>query len=302
MYSSNYDQPYPTSGGYPGSYDTHQDSSGKLKERVKDPLLAVVRWVKRRSPREKLILMGACAVLTILLLYLVVEDHDNLFVMAELIHFVGIGLLAWKLLKKKNAGGLSLRTQELTAIFLAVRLYCSFMMEYDVHTVLDMLTLVATAAVIYQLRVKLVDTYQDDQDSVKTYYVVIPCVALAALAHPGTNHPLAFRILWALCVYLEAVSVLPQLRMMQNAKVVEKFTAHYVFALGLSRFVSCAHWVLQIIDGDSFLLQAIGSGLWPAMVLLSEIVQTFILADFCFYYVKSYAEGTGVIHLPAGIV
>lgn len=40
--------------------------------------------------------------------------------------------------------------------------------------------------------------------------------------------------------------MLPQLRMMQNAKVVEKFTAHYVFALGLSRFVSCAHWVLQV--------------------------------------------------------
>ena len=27
-------------------------------------------------------------------------------------------------------------------------------------------------------------------------------------------------------------------------------------------------------------LQAIGSGLWPIMVLLSEIVQTFILGDF----------------------
>ena len=86
--------------------------------------------------------------------------------------------------------------------------------------------------------------------------------------------------MWAFCVYVEAVSVLPQLRMMQNAKVVEKFTAHYVFALGLSRFISCAHWILQIIDGDSFLLQAIGSGLWPTMVLISELVQTFILADF----------------------
>ena len=62
--------------------------------------------------------------------------------------------------------------------------------------------------------------------------------------------------------------------------MVEKFTAHYVFALGLSRFISCAHWLLQIIDGDSFLLQAIGSGLWPLMVLASELVQTFILADF----------------------
>ena len=38
--------------------------------------------------------------------------------------------------------------------------------------------------------------------------------------------------------------------------MVEKFTAHYVFALGLSRFISCAHWILQIVDGDSFLLQA----------------------------------------------
>jgi ER lumen protein retaining receptor len=294
MYS-NYPQ-YPTGGI--GGHDKPDDKLSK----VRDPLLAIVKWVKRRSPREKLILSGAGAILSLLAFWLVIEDHDNLFVMAEVVHFLGIGLLAWKLLKKQNAGGLSLRTQELTAIFLAVRLYCSFMMEYDVHTVLDMLTLIATGAVIYALRFKLVDTYQDDQDSVKTYYVVIPCVALAALAHPGTNHPLPFRILWALCVYLEAVSVLPQLRMMQNAKVVEKFTAHYVFALGLSRFISCAHWVLQIIDGDSFLLQAIGSGLWPAMVLLSEIVQTFILADFCWYYIKSYAEGTGVIHLPAGIV
>eukprot|EP00208_Stichococcus_sp_RCC1054_P002612 CAMPEP_0206148798 /NCGR_PEP_ID=MMETSP1473-20131121/37440_1 /ASSEMBLY_ACC=CAM_ASM_001109 /TAXON_ID=1461547 /ORGANISM="Stichococcus sp, Strain RCC1054" /LENGTH=290 /DNA_ID=CAMNT_0053546221 /DNA_START=877 /DNA_END=1749 /DNA_ORIENTATION=- len=285
---------------YGDDYGHKEDDN--LKQRIKDPLLAVVRWMKKRSPREKMVLMGMAAVMSLFLMWLVIEDHDNLFVMAELVHFLGIGLLAWKLMKKKNAGGLSLRTQELTMVFLVVRLYCSFMMEYDVHTVLDMLTLLATAWVVYTLRFKLQDTYQDDQDSIKTYYVVVPCVALAALAHPGTNHPLAFRILWALCVYLEAVSVLPQLRMMQNAKVVEKFTAHYVFALGLSRFISCAHWVLQIIDGDSFLLQAIGSGLWPAMVLLSEIVQTFILADFCWYYIKSYAEGTGVIHLPAGIV
>jgi ER lumen protein retaining receptor len=57
--------------------------------------------------------------------------------------------------------------------------------------------------------------------------------------------------MWAVCVYLEAVSVLPQLRMMQNSKVVERFTAHYVFCLGLSRFFSCAHWILQarIADG-----------------------------------------------------
>jgi len=37
---------------------------------------------------------------------------------------------------------------------------------------------------------------------------------------------------------------------------------------------------LQLLEGNRYLINALGSGLWPVMVLLSEIVQTFILADF----------------------
>jgi ER lumen protein retaining receptor len=195
-----------------------------------------------------------------------------------------------------------LQSQELTATFLAVRLLCSFMMEYDVHTFLDLLTLGATGWVIYMLRVPLKSSYQSELDVMGKLMVIVPCLGLAILAHPTTRHSIFFRVLWAFCVYLEAVSVLPQLRMMQRAKVVEKFTAHYVFALGASRFISCAHWVLQIMEGDKYLWRALGSGVWPIMVLVSEVVQTFVLADFCYYYVKSFAEGTGVIQLPAGVV
>jgi ER lumen protein retaining receptor len=48
---------------------------------------------------------------------------------------------------------------------------------------------------------------------------MLPCLALALFAHPGTTHNIVHRVLWALCVYVEAVSVLPQLRMMQKAQV-----------------------------------------------------------------------------------
>lgn len=98
------------------------------------------------------------------------------------------------------------------------------------------------------------------------------CIALACLAHPSTKHPLVNRVLWALCVYLEAISVLPQLRMLQKAPSVERFTANYVFALGVARFLSCAHWILQLFDGNSFIFTALGSGLWPVMV--SRVVDT----------------------------
>jgi ER lumen protein retaining receptor len=43
---------------------------------------------------------------------------------------------------------------------------------------------------------------------------------------------------------------------------------------------------------------ALGKGIWPVMVLVSEIVQTGILADFCYYYVLSFAQGDPNVHLP----
>ncbi|KAK6121434.1 hypothetical protein DH2020_044823 [Rehmannia glutinosa] len=295
----------------------------------------------------------------LVLLRAIVHDHDNLFVAAEAVHSIGIAVLIYKLMKEKTCAGgmrkfgslrsaglgmrkfgafvnwgfggvgvwcwLSLKSQELTAIFLAVRLYCSFVMEYDIHTLLDMATLATTLWVIYMIRFNLKSSYMEDKDNIPLYYVpraaflvtllsafsiihdlmstkftmvlvlyfeVLPCAVIALLIHPSTSHHIINRIAWAFCVYLEAVSVLPQLRVMQNTKIVEPFTAHYVFALGVARFLSCAHWVLQDDINTSFghrghLLVALGYGLWPSMVLLSEIVQTFILADFCYYYVKS---------------
>ncbi|PWZ39369.1 hypothetical protein Zm00014a_032641 [Zea mays] len=269
---------------------------------AKRPLSVVTSWVRRQPPKVKAFLAVVTGMAALVFIRFIVHDHDNLFVAAEAAHALGIGVLIYKLTKEKTCAGLSLKSQDLTALFLAVRLYCSFVMEYDIHTILDSATLVATLFVIYMIRFKLRSTYMVDKDNFALYYVVLPCAGLALLVHPSTSHNIVNRISWAFCVYLEAVSVLPQLRLMQNTKIVEPFTAHYVFALGVARFLSCAHWVLQVLDTRGRLLTALGYGLWPSMVLFSEIVQTFILADFCYYYVKSLVGGQLVLRLPSGVV
>ncbi|KAL5232416.1 hypothetical protein ABZP36_031192 [Zizania latifolia] len=266
------------------------------------PMAMVLSWVRRQPPKVKAFLAVVAGMAALVFIRFIVHDHDNLFVAAEAAHALGISVLIYKLTKEKTCAGLSLKSQDLTALFLAVRLYCSFVMEYDIHTILDTATLAATLFVIYMIRFKLRSTYMLDKDNFALYYVVLPCAALALLVHPSTSHNIINRICWAFCVYLEAVSVLPQLRLMQNTKIVEPFTAHYVFALGVARFLSCAHWVLQVLDTRGRLLTALGYGLWPSMVLLSEIVQTFILADFCYYYVKSVVGGQLVLRLPSGVV
>ncbi|PHT77813.1 hypothetical protein T459_15865 [Capsicum annuum] len=76
--------------------------------------------------------------------------------------------------------------------------------------------------------------------------------------------------------------MLPQHRLMQNVKIIEPFTAHFVFTLGISRFSSCAHWIIKV----SFGVLSRRGFLWISMIIFAEIVQIFILADFYYYYVK----------------
>ncbi|THU44241.1 hypothetical protein C4D60_Mb02t05340 [Musa balbisiana] len=241
----------------------------------KRPIYAVAAWVRRQPPKVKAFLGVVAGMAALVFLRFIVHDHDNLFVAAEAVHAIGISVLIYKLTKERTCAGLSLKSQDLTALFLAVRMYCSFVMEYDIHTVLDTATLATTLWVIYMIRFKLKSSYMEDKDNFAIYYVVVPCALLALAVHPSTSHNIFNRICWAFCVYLEAVSVLPQLRLMQNTKV---------------------------LDTQGRLLTALGYGLWPSMVLLAEIVQTFILADFCYYYVKSLVGGQLVLRLPSGVV
>lgn len=273
-----------------------------MGRRRSSPVNVLFGWVRRQSVKVKTFL-GVVTVLTCLIaLKLLVRDHDHFFVGSEAIHAAGILVLIYKLATQKTCSGLSLKTQELTALFLAARVICSFVMEGDIHTVLDSATLISTIWVIYMIRFKLKSTYVKELDSMHIYYLVIPCVVLSLVIYPYTSHAVIFRMLWAFCVYLESVSVLPQLRLMQSAKMVEPFTAHYVFALGVARFLGCAHWIIKAYETGGKSLFFSGSGfLWPPVVLIAEIVQTFILSDFCYYYVKSAMYGQLLVRLPSPV-
>lgn len=100
---------------------------------------------------------------------------------------------------------------------------------------------------------------------------LIPCALLALVSHPATRHAWINRVLWAFCVYVEAVSVAPQVIMMQRNRTVERFTGHYVFFLGLARFFSCAHWLLQMVDDRNTQLWKVRccSNMWPCTHLCS---------------------------------
>ncbi|KAB2602161.1 ER lumen protein-retaining receptor C28H8.4 [Pyrus ussuriensis x Pyrus communis] len=216
-----------------------------MGSRRSSPVNVLFQWVRRQSMKVKVFLGSLLALCALVALRFWVKNHNYFVIASEAVHVAGIVVLIYKLTTQKTCSGLSLKTQELTALFLAVRLFCGTMMEADIHTVLDFSTLVSTAWVIYMIRSKLKSTYIKELDNFRLYFVMVPAAILGVLVHPYTLYNPIGRILWAFGGYMEAVSVLPQLRLMKNAKMIEPFTSHYVFALGISRFLACAHWIIR---------------------------------------------------------
>ncbi|XP_074273016.1 uncharacterized protein LOC141596686 isoform X2 [Silene latifolia] len=92
---------------------------------------------------------------------------------------------------------------------------------------------------IYMMRVKLKSSYLKDLDNMPLYYVLLPCAFAAALAHPRGGYSIFIRFLWLFSMSVEAISVLPQLRLIQNAKVFHCFGQYFclhfeAFQLGMA--------------------------------------------------------------------
>lgn len=70
------------------------------------PIHAITTWVRRQPPKMKAFLGVVSAIISLVLLYVMVHDHNKLFVAAEAVHAIGIAVLIYKLMKERSCAGL----------------------------------------------------------------------------------------------------------------------------------------------------------------------------------------------------
>lgn len=281
------------------------------QKRSENLFVALKRSFKSQSLKKQAYQALAIICFLVTLISLTFGDYmlAPLYIIADFISVCGIAALVYKLTKKKSCAGLSLKSQELTAICYAVRLYLHWPGNVFLNNVymivtgtMDLLGLITTIWVIYIIRFKLRSTYMEDVDNLPIYYLLLPCALLALLTHPLTDSrsPLSplNRVIVAFVPYLEALLVLPQLRVMQRKRIVEAFTAFYVFALGAGRLFKFVYWFRIILQGmmDGSIATYLDLGFF--LFIVSETVSSFILADFVYYYLKIVSSGPMLMHLP----
>lgn len=155
------------------------------KRAIPTPVKRVGRWIRSRSVREQVTMSVVAALILLVILKFSVKGQNNMFIFTQIAHSAGILVLTYKLSVTKTCSGLSLKTQELTAIYLIMRIVAYFGFLRDLHVVLDSITLICTLWVIYMVRFKLKDTYMQELDNMPLYYVLVPCAIVAVIGHPG---------------------------------------------------------------------------------------------------------------------
>ncbi|KAL5703349.1 hypothetical protein ACHQM5_028450 [Ranunculus cassubicifolius] len=268
-----------------------------MKRNSPSSVRKILGMISKQSIKTKIFIgLLTSFVILVLLSFTRAYRHYYFYLSSQAVQSLGTFVLIYKLYSKKSCSGLSLKFQEINALFIAVKMTCSFSFELELHTWLDLSTLISTAWVIYMMRFKLKSTYNKELDNLPHYYVIVPAAILAVIVHPLRSGFNIYATLWAFAVYLDAIAVLPQLRLMQNAKMAEPFTGLYVFALGCSRFLGFAHWIFMIIETRGRYLHFWGYGsIWSLVNLIAELVQTFILGDFVYYYCKRVMAGQSMV-------
>jgi len=218
----------------------------------------------------------------------------NIFrLVADMLHLASILILLLKIWSTKNVKGISLKSQLLYVMVFCTRyvdLFWNFHSLYN--TSMKVFFVGATAATVYLMKFQkpYCMTYDSENDSFNIFFLIIPCVILAFVWNIAFT---PFEIVWAFSIYLESVTIIPQVVMVQrfakeHSGSIENLTSDYMFCLGSYRALYLINWIWRLLNQP---------GYWDPIVWAAGIVQTAIYSDFLYYYVKAkWAQKT--ITLP----
>ncbi|CCW68741.1 unnamed protein product [Phytomonas sp. Hart1] len=205
-------------------------------------------------------------------------------VFGDMLHLAAIVILLLKMLRQRSSAGISLKSMILFALVFITRYLDLFLRMYSLYNTIMKVFFIATSCHIcflMKFRSPWKATYDSENDTFRIRYLIVPCLILALLIHPGpTRGTWIVEVLWAFSQYLEAVAILPQIFLLEYTERYEALTSHYLFCLGAYRIFYLLHWIVRYIVYNRVNMISVVSG----------IVQSLMYLDFFYHYITQVAR------------
>merc|ERR1719401_2802875 len=160
------------------------------------------------------------------------------------------------------------------------------------YQVCEAVCLCLCGSIVYCCRVQYAPTYDASTDEMNHFYLIGPALAIALILHPHLNNFWPSDVAWAFALYLESVTVLPQLFMFMKEGKAQPHTSHFLAAQALSRLMSFIFWASsfsELSNPDHYIKKFVGN--W---VVVIQLIQLIIMGDFIYHYVRCLQKGIPV--------
>ena len=144
----------------------------------------------------------------------------------------------------------------------------------------------------YHLHNQIPRTHQVHLQQVDTFlnwkFAVAPCAVLGFLTHLIGSRFSKFdviELLWTFSIYLESIAILPQLIVLQRYREVENLMGNYIFFMGAYRALYILNWIYRANYEPNYTHHPV--------VYFCGVLQTFLYADFFYYYVYFQSKSKG---------
>jgi len=148
---------------------------------------------------------------------------------------------------------------------------------------------IGAATICYLSRRLYADTYKADADGLNHVWLLVPTLGVAMVLHTNLDGYLPCDIAWAFALYLEAVTVLPQLCMFMQERSTQPHTSHFLAAQALAKLMSFGFWASsfsELAHEDHPINKYAGH--WVVVV---QLIQLIIMGDFLYHYIRCVRKG-----------
>ena len=263
----------------------------KLREMTRDTRILMFELKKRRKD----IIFWFSVVFAILFIYIFISSKDFSFflVLSSIVQTSAFVIILLKVTDRQNVSGLSANTLICYSILLFARLtstlfYPGYLPNDSsgswLYQLSDIISMLICCLLIYLLYFKYRETSDLILDNkIPFYFLVVPSYLLAVLVKSNLNNNFFCDTNWAFSMYLETVSIFPQILLFTIKKgQIEKFTSHFVALCGLNRLFSLIFWwdtYDELNHSESFFGAYIGYFIIGAQILQLLIVPQDLLSE-----------------------
>ena len=203
------------------------------------------------------------------------------FELGYILNIIGLLILILQIRSKRHIEGISFYTQILNAIGVYIKVFYfpnTILTEYWICWAEFLSSMGLTAYLLYLMTVHKRISFNKEQNFWDYRVIIVVSAVLALVANYEKQYFEWSQLAIRYAIIIEALALLPQLRLMRQEKFVTRSFGFYLVAISLSRLARVFFWVYQFSG-------YYGSDTYYTLIIADSLYILFT-ADFIFNFVK----------------